>query len=427
MSRRSRGPGSWTARPSSAPPSTCRGRMAPDALAAAWRDGAAGRGRLRRPRDAGRGARPAPSPTGAARWSWRARCTSSARCAPGWSTTRCCAIRWPRDGRRRRSRSALPESAASCPAPRSGGGAATPSFALPADAGSGLPGAPRPLAIGPPTFDWGERTFVMGVLNVTPDSFSGDGLLAAADPGRGRGRAGAPRWSATARTSSTSAAPRAARAMPAVAGGGDRAGRPGDPRRRRRAARDAVLDRHDEPGRRRRGPRRRRPPAQRHLGRGRGHGDGPPGGRARRPDRAHAQPRRGALSQPRRGDRRGPPARDRPRARRRRRRGSTSSWTRGSASARRRTTTSRCWATCGARAARPPGPARDVAQVHAGQAARPAARRARRGDGRDDRARHRGRRGHRPRPRRARERPGRPGRGRRRARLAPGRLGEATE
>jgi dihydropteroate synthase len=29
---------------------------------------------------------------------------------------------------------------------------------------------------------WGERTFVMGILNVTPDSFSGDGLLAAADP-----------------------------------------------------------------------------------------------------------------------------------------------------------------------------------------------------------------------------------------------------
>jgi dihydropteroate synthase len=33
-------------------------------------------------------------------------------------------------------------------------------------------------------FRWGERTFVMGILNVTPDSFSGDGLLApgAADP-----------------------------------------------------------------------------------------------------------------------------------------------------------------------------------------------------------------------------------------------------
>ncbi len=33
--------------------------------------------------------------------------------------------------------------------------------------------------IGPATFRWGERTFVMGILNVTPDSFSGDGLLEA--------------------------------------------------------------------------------------------------------------------------------------------------------------------------------------------------------------------------------------------------------
>ena len=31
--------------------------------------------------------------------------------------------------------------------------------------------------IGPRAFAWGERTFVMGILNVTPDSFSGDGLL----------------------------------------------------------------------------------------------------------------------------------------------------------------------------------------------------------------------------------------------------------
>lgn len=33
-------------------------------------------------------------------------------------------------------------------------------------------------------FAWGERTYVMGILNLTPDSFSGDGLLAdpAADP-----------------------------------------------------------------------------------------------------------------------------------------------------------------------------------------------------------------------------------------------------
>ena len=44
---------------------------------------------------------------------------------------------------------------------------------------------PAPSRIGPATFRWGERTFVMGILNVTPDSFSGDGLLAAgtaADP-----------------------------------------------------------------------------------------------------------------------------------------------------------------------------------------------------------------------------------------------------
>jgi dihydropteroate synthase len=37
---------------------------------------------------------------------------------------------------------------------------------------------PAPMRIGPRTFRWGERTFVMGILNVTPDSFSGDGLLA---------------------------------------------------------------------------------------------------------------------------------------------------------------------------------------------------------------------------------------------------------
>ncbi len=66
--------------------------------------------------------------------------------------------------------------------PDLGGGASTPSFALPADAAPGLPGAPAPLAIGPRTFAWGQRTYLMGIVNVTPDSFSGDGLLAAADP-----------------------------------------------------------------------------------------------------------------------------------------------------------------------------------------------------------------------------------------------------
>jgi dihydropteroate synthase len=36
----------------------------------------------------------------------------------------------------------------------------------------------NPTRIGPSTFAWGERTFVMGIINVTPDSFSSDGLLA---------------------------------------------------------------------------------------------------------------------------------------------------------------------------------------------------------------------------------------------------------
>jgi dihydropteroate synthase len=35
-----------------------------------------------------------------------------------------------------------------------------------------------PLTIGRKTFAWGTRTYVMGILNITPDSFSGDGLIA---------------------------------------------------------------------------------------------------------------------------------------------------------------------------------------------------------------------------------------------------------
>ena len=36
-----------------------------------------------------------------------------------------------------------------------------------------------PTRIGTSTFAWGSRTFLMGILNITPDSFSGDGLLGA--------------------------------------------------------------------------------------------------------------------------------------------------------------------------------------------------------------------------------------------------------
>lgn len=38
-----------------------------------------------------------------------------------------------------------------------------------------------PMRIGSATFSWGDRTFVMGILNVTPDSFSGDGLVQGGD------------------------------------------------------------------------------------------------------------------------------------------------------------------------------------------------------------------------------------------------------
>ena len=36
--------------------------------------------------------------------------------------------------------------------------------------------SPPPTKIGKRLFNWGERTFIMGVVNVTPDSFSGDGV-----------------------------------------------------------------------------------------------------------------------------------------------------------------------------------------------------------------------------------------------------------
>lgn len=39
----------------------------------------------------------------------------------------------------------------------------------------------KDLNIGNRTFNWGARTFIMGILNVTPDSFSGDGLATGSD------------------------------------------------------------------------------------------------------------------------------------------------------------------------------------------------------------------------------------------------------
>jgi dihydropteroate synthase len=59
---------------------------------------------------------------------------------------------------------------------------ATPSVALPRGVGPGIPARPpAAMRIGTRTFVWGQRTYVMGVVNITPDSFSGDGLLRQGD------------------------------------------------------------------------------------------------------------------------------------------------------------------------------------------------------------------------------------------------------
>jgi dihydropteroate synthase len=66
--------------------------------------------------------------------------------------------------------------------PELGGARSTPAFRLPDGAPSGLPAGLGSTRIGRRTFTWGTRTFVMGIVNVTPDSFSGDGLLAPGQP-----------------------------------------------------------------------------------------------------------------------------------------------------------------------------------------------------------------------------------------------------
>ncbi len=42
-----------------------------------------------------------------------------------------------------------------------------------------------PLSVGGRSLEWGRRTFIMGILNITPDSFSGDGLLPGEPPADG--------------------------------------------------------------------------------------------------------------------------------------------------------------------------------------------------------------------------------------------------
>src|SRR3989304_9784042 len=65
---------------------------------------------------------------------------------------------------------------------RDGGRQAVPedgaALASGAEVGGGLPTGLGSTRIGSSTFMWGTRTFLMGIINATPDSFSGDGLLA---------------------------------------------------------------------------------------------------------------------------------------------------------------------------------------------------------------------------------------------------------
>src|SRR5579885_3072987 len=43
---------------------------------------------------------------------------------------------------------------------------------------------PAPTTWGRHTLTWGSHTYIMGILNITPDSFSGDGVLLADEPGQ---------------------------------------------------------------------------------------------------------------------------------------------------------------------------------------------------------------------------------------------------
>ncbi len=80
---------------------------------------------------------------------------------------------WRRGGGRRRRYGAHPGRGAATRRRRSGGGGR---LALPRRRGSGHDHRHRRGGVMGPELRWGERTYLMGIINVTPDSFSGDGL-----------------------------------------------------------------------------------------------------------------------------------------------------------------------------------------------------------------------------------------------------------
>ena len=266
------------------PPRQAAGRPSRRAPGRRW-------SRRRRPRSSGRWPRPT------ARSSSPDRSTSSAQCGPS-------ARRRPGAARRAGRRDGRPDRPVPKPSPRSGerrrGG--------PLELGSTLIGG-RP-------FHWGERTFVMGIVNATPDSFSGDGLVGAAgadpvvdgrvaqaEPDGRRGRRPARR-----RRRVDPTGPRAGRrgrgagpgrpVVAAVHAAHARGRRSASTRRSRRSPRPRST-RAPTLHQRRLGGRRRRRPA-------------PAGRRARRADRSLMHNRaRAALHGPRGRDRRRPRSGDR--------------------------------------------------------------------------------------------------------------------
>ena len=90
--------------------------------------------------------------------------------------------------------------------------------------------APPALRCGPYTLPLGEKTYVMGIVNVTPDSFSGDGL---AGDMRRRRCGGRSAWLPTARHPRRGRGIDAARRGGRVVGGGSGAGDAGSARARR--------------------------------------------------------------------------------------------------------------------------------------------------------------------------------------------------
>ncbi len=126
--------------------------------------------------------------------------------------------RWPRPGggwpgrertcgRYRRRRRALDEAQALA---RAAGGPLVVAGSLYLVGGGARMAHAHADACGARPFAWGARTYVMGILNVTPDSFSGDGLLHGCRrrPAAGRRGPGAADGRRRAPTCSTSAANR---------------------------------------------------------------------------------------------------------------------------------------------------------------------------------------------------------------------------